>query len=377
MWFIVRGRLNNAAMDCTYSLQWDVFCRVIDNHGDLGVCLRLARHLDARGERVRLWIDDPAALKWMAVNDRERSWAHAWPGIEWHPPTPHQVVVEAFGCHLPESVEASLAVAPPQAWINLEYLSAEPWVERTHGLPSPVMSGPAKGLRKRFCYPGFGPKTGGLLTSMVGGAELASPRSTPIPSGDTDAPGSRQVSLFCYPHAPIGALFHRLADRPTQVWVAGGDASQRAALAAWETLDEAQRRRIRLTPLPWLDQHGYDALLQRCDLNVVRGEDSFVRAQWAGKPWLWHIYRQDDGSHGPKLEAFLDRWLEGLAPTASERWRTTWRAWNGLSAPEQLALNRDDGLEQDGASHALQWRQRLAGWPDLAATLMTWARENP
>ena len=30
---------------------WDLFCRVIDNHGDLGVCWRLARDLAARGER--------------------------------------------------------------------------------------------------------------------------------------------------------------------------------------------------------------------------------------------------------------------------------------------------------------------------------------
>ena len=47
-------------------MRWDIFCKVIDNHGDLGVCWRLACGLAAQGETVRLWVDDPSALAWMA-----------------------------------------------------------------------------------------------------------------------------------------------------------------------------------------------------------------------------------------------------------------------------------------------------------------------
>ena len=48
-------------------MKWDLFCRVVDNFGDVGVCWRLAADLAQRGEQVRLWIDDASALTWMAL----------------------------------------------------------------------------------------------------------------------------------------------------------------------------------------------------------------------------------------------------------------------------------------------------------------------
>ena len=47
-------------------MRWDLFCRVVDNFGDVGVCWRLACELARRGDAVRLWIDDASALAWMA-----------------------------------------------------------------------------------------------------------------------------------------------------------------------------------------------------------------------------------------------------------------------------------------------------------------------
>ena len=44
---------------------WDIFCSVVDNFGDIGVCWRLARRLSAGlGQQVRLWVDDLAADRW-------------------------------------------------------------------------------------------------------------------------------------------------------------------------------------------------------------------------------------------------------------------------------------------------------------------------
>ncbi len=363
-------------MTPTPSLQWDVFCRVIDNHGDLGICLRLARHLHARGERVRLWVDDASAMSWMANGPDEQAWVHPWPTDAWVPPTLHQVVLETFGCHLPACVEERLAQHPPLAWLNLEYLSAEPWVERAHGLPSPVMSGPAKGLVKRFCYPGFTSRTGGLLSESDDGTPPAEKGTGTLDASLPPKP-TRQVSLFCYPHAPLAALFQRLSDRPTRILVTGGRDLQQAALAAWNSLPTAQQQTVALESLPWLTQRDYDRLLQRCDLNVVRGEDSFVRAQWAGKPWLWHIYPQDDGSHAIKLEAFFDLWLSAADPGHAANWRHAWRSWNGLTHPSALASSQADGLGEDGQAHARLWRDRLRQLPNLADTLRTWARVNP
>ena len=43
--------------------RWDIFCKVVDNYGDAGVCWRLARQLVAEhGLAVTLWIDALASL---------------------------------------------------------------------------------------------------------------------------------------------------------------------------------------------------------------------------------------------------------------------------------------------------------------------------
>ena len=131
---------------------WDIFCKVIDNYGDIGVCWRLCRGLAARGQRVRLWVDDASALRWMAPN--------GCPGVEvrpWTQPLPVQelapgdILIEAFGCDIPPEFVAAYvgwlkAKGQKAAWLNLEYLSAEGYVARNHGLPSPVMGGPGAGL---------------------------------------------------------------------------------------------------------------------------------------------------------------------------------------------------------------------------------------
>ena len=139
------------------NLHWDLFCRVIDNFGDVGVAWRLARDLAARGQQVRLWIDDASALRWMAPTG-------APAGIEVLPwdqaltaRSSADVVIETFGCELPEAFVARMAQRrPAPLWLNLEYLSAESYVERSHGLKSPQFSGPGRGL-DRSSVPRNGP----------------------------------------------------------------------------------------------------------------------------------------------------------------------------------------------------------------------------
>ena len=145
---------------------WDLFCRVIDNHGDVGVCWRLAAALAARGERVRLWVDDASALRWMAPAGAVGVTLLKWPGDD-AAITPADIVIEAFGCELPSTFIAAMSALPRQpVWINLEYLSAEAFVERSHGLMSPQLSGPGAGLLKWFFYPGFTARTGGLIREV-------------------------------------------------------------------------------------------------------------------------------------------------------------------------------------------------------------------
>jgi hypothetical protein len=83
---------------------------------------------------------------------------------------------------------------------------------------------------------------------------------------------------------------------------------------------------------------------------LVRGEDSFVRAQFAGKPFIWDIYPQDIDAHLKKLDAFLDVYLKDATPNAQRavleamHWQEFSHWWPALHAMSQ---------------HAIMWRQEL------------------
>ena len=172
------------------TMVWDLFCRVIDNFGDIGVCWRLAAELGRRGQQVRLWTDDTAALVWMAPGALQGG-TRGVQVIGWTDPAPDlrpgEVVVEAFGCAPPDRFVARMAAArPAPVWINLEYLSAEPYVERSHGLVSPQFAGPGAGLQKWFFYPGFSAATG---PPQIGLVPARSPRVAPCPRPSTHRRG--------------------------------------------------------------------------------------------------------------------------------------------------------------------------------------------
>lgn len=334
----------------TGPLLWDIFCRVIDNHGDLGVCWRLARDLASRGHQVRLWVDDARALAWMAPNRPDGIEVRDWPQGAVND-APGDIVIEAFGCEPPPDFVARMgARTPAPRWVNLEYLSAEDYVERSHGLASPQFHGPGAGLTRHFFYPGFTSRTGGLLREQAllapgndfnGRAWLAS-------QGWGAQPGERVVSLFAYANAALPSLLAALAHTPTLLLACPGPLQR-------EVVD---RPGLRTIALPYLPQDDFDRLLQACDLNFVRGEDSFVRAQWAGRPFVWHIYPQDDDAHHAKLEAFMHR------ADLPHDWRAVWRGWNGL-APLAAALPP----LKAGREWAQSWRAHLAAQPDLVTQL--------
>jgi uncharacterized repeat protein (TIGR03837 family) len=345
--------------------RWDIFCQVIDNHGDLGVCWRLARQLHAAGQAVRLWVDDASALRWMAP-DHARSGVEVLPWTQARPDTLAQlsvgdVWIEAFGCQIPEAFVAHGVAARTTAllWINLEYLSAENWVPRMHGLPSPIMSGPARGWTKHFVFPGFTTETGGLLREAdlcqrQAHFDHAAARQQLAPQLSAEA---WLISLFCYEPASLPDLLTSLAGTPHQLLVTPGRplAAVQAALAqgcaepVWRALAHS-------------DQGGFDELLWACDLNFVRGEDSLVRALWAGRAFVWHIYPQDDQAHHAKLEAFLD-WLQ--APSSLRHFH---RVWNGLEPGPLPAL--DEGSWADWTRCAQAARARLLGQQDLLSHLL-------
>ena len=342
-------------------MAWDLFCRVIDNFGDVGVCWRLACGLATRGIPVRLWIDDPTALGWMAPAGHAGVHVMAFDAAE--QAEAGAVVVEAFGCDPPPGFVARMARrAATPVWINLEYLSAEAYVEGSHGLQSPQLSGPGAGLSKWFFYPGFTPGTGGLLR----GAPAPEDRATWLAAHGWAARGQeRVVLLFCYDNPQLPALLDSLAQRPTLMLAAQGAAQRGLAKLT-------QPSHVRTIALPWLPQAQFDQLLHCTDLNLVRGEDSLAQAQWPGLPFVWQIYPQADGAHAAKLDAFLDRFIARTNFADATALRALWRAWNGLG-PWPAALPAAPAWRQ--ATQA--WRDSLCSEPDLIEQLLHFAAQRP
>ena len=364
--------------------KWEIFCRVVDNYGDIGVCWRLARALVAeRGIDVRLWVDDWGTLSRLcpqAVHDgirvagvELRRWMDAFPLEE-----PADVVIEAFGCDLSKGHEQAMAARErPPIWINLEYLSAEDWVSGCHGLSS---LHPELSLKKAFFFPGFVEGTGGLilekglldrrdqLLQKQCRAEWLRAFSKEPLREDT-----LLVSLFGYEPFGLAGLLRRWEkeERPVLLLVPEGrslvgvEAVFGTNLAAGE---EIRRGALRVVALPFTDQDGFDELLWYSDLNLVRGEDSFVRAQWAVRPFVWNIYPQKDDAHFVKLEAFLKLYCVDLREEAASAMAAFWRAWNGRGDTAEAWLAFAQALPEL-ENHARRWCAAQGARPGLVTTL--------
>lgn len=373
--------------------RWDIFSKVVDNYGDAGVCWRLARQLAAEHALdVTLWLDDLAVLARMAPGVVPALAAQSASGVtlrRWTEPLPAaetaDVVIDAFGCGLPDAyAEAAARRSPAPAWFVLEYLSAEAWVNGSHGLLSPH---PRLPLNRRFWFPGFTAKTGGLLRERGlfatrdafrrdAAAEVAMWSSLSVPQRTA---GETRISLFCYPNPALPALLDAWADGDGPVTCIVPEGVAAGALDTWTGGNVPHpghafvRGRVSLNVVPFVAQDDYDRLLWACDVNFVRGEDSFVRAQWAARPFAWHIYPQAEAAHRQKLDAFLERYAAGLEVIPASAARRFWRAWNGQADAGPIG---EAWLDFAAARPHLNrygdaWAGQLAALPDLAGGLVS------
>jgi len=356
--------------------RWDIFCSVVDNYGDIGVTWRLARQLVAeQGCEVRLWVDDLRAFERMCpeIDVRlDQQWQEGvdvrhWPAV-WSSAPAADVVIAAFACQLPpDYMEAMAARERTPLWMNLDYLSAEDWVVGCHRLPSVKF----KGVQKYFFFPGFRPGTGGLLREaglleqrQAFQQDAAAQRQFLQGLGVFPAPGARLISLFAYENAGLASWLDALSTdgHATHLLVPEGrilgDVQHWLGVESLAVGDVHQRGALTVQVLPFVRQEQYDRLLWCCDFNAVRGEDSFVRAQWAGRPLLWHIYRQDEDIHLDKLDAFLDLYTAALSPAANAALVELWQAWN-----------TDGDMTQS-------WKMLLAHWPELSQHAQAWCLEQ-
>jgi uncharacterized repeat protein (TIGR03837 family) len=361
-------------------LRWDIFCRVVDNLGDAAICWRLARQLaNEYSLAVRLWIDQPQALSRLVPGARPGQMQDRVSIECWRDDDPRlsltrseqlaDVVIAGFECELPAGYRHAMTSRRP-VWINLDYLSAQAWVDTHHGLPSPK----SDGLTEYFFFPGFTSESGGLLreADLIDRCEQfdcdPSARIDFLRSLDIDArPGERFMSLFCYPDSPVAELIDGLKAIEGQVSAAPGKPENWQLLIPEGIAPELSVRRG-VRRVPFLSQTDYDRLLWSCDLNWVRGEDSLVRALWSGRPLIWQAYRQTGEAH---------RWLKDaeLPDPAATAWRKAHTAWNTAPDPASRALITaalPPTLEQLPAiaAGARRWRTAQIGQSDLARRLV-------
>ncbi|WP_036303579.1 elongation factor P maturation arginine rhamnosyltransferase EarP [Methylotenera sp. L2L1] len=370
---------------------WDIFCKIVDNFGDIGVCWRLARQLQKEHHlNIRLFIDDlnvaeqliPALDTSLAQQTIQNITI-----VSWHTETTFthaaQVVIESFACELPPSYLALMH--PDTIWINLEYLSAETWVDDFH-----AKSSKRGQLTRHFFFPGFTTNTGGLLREH----EIVKTKQESVnnqahqqdflKSLDLPANDDLKISLFCYPHAPIASLLTAMAASNQRVscYVPASSIlpsvanffGQNAEQGLLHIGGQLTHHNLTVHVVPFLSQDDYDKLLSHCDINFVRGEDSWIRAIWAGKPFIWQPYLQTEQTHIKKLHAFLNLYFSECESTdieAAFALHDAWQSEQVSSAIWQGYLNKLTAL----STYSLQQSATYSQQTDLATKLVIFSEK--
>ena len=369
---------NDAALDDSQlrkKFRWAIFCKVIDNFGDAGVCWRLAQQLAGQyGFKVDLFIDQVNIIgpfgryTGYEAYDASELQVQPWPNAgdadpvtnkALHPlsltpsqtqtqlstahfqsklPADYDVIVAAFASVLPASWLDLMAGRRERSWFNLEYLSAEPWVAQCHLLNSIK---PISGACETFFFPGFETGTGGLLREpWIKTRELA-----PVVTENAKNVNNLTISIFCYENAPVQQLLDQLEGRTVTIKLASSGWTFSPVLSVNTTLT--------VENLPFLSQDEYDQLLARCDLNFVRGEDSLVRAIWAAKPFVWQLYEQDENAHIVKLEAFLATYCAPSNNELKTLITSIFCWWNQIEVADQKLTAELSAFSINNAVHQL------------------------
>lgn len=363
-----------------------IFCTVIDNYGDIGTTWRLALQLQQEYQQnVTLFVDDIKALAQLVpetdiLADTQtllgvtiHQWKSDFLDIE-----PSDLVIEAFACTIPSNYRLAMK-ARKSIWINLEYFSCEDWVAGCHGLPSYQHDG----LKKWFFFPGISTKSGGLLRekSLLQERDAFCAHSQqqiewcqqwqiPLPQDN-----GVKVLLFGYENTALPDLLQQLSQQniPIDVYLPAGKLRSSAQLrfpnddlTTGKTLSLGS---LKLHLIPFLPQAVFDRLLWLCDFNFVRGEESLVRAIWAGKPFIWHIYPTEDGAHWDKLNAFMSAYsMPSILTQLNREWNQQQLSTNYM----QRLLTELKTLKQTSAE--LTWL--LSQQDDLCKQLIAFVQSK-
>ncbi|AFZ83516.1 conserved hypothetical protein of the DUF2331 family [Candidatus Kinetoplastibacterium blastocrithidii TCC012E] len=293
-------------------MEADIFCKIIDNYGDIGFCWRLAKHLSCEYKwSIRLIVDDLCAFscieKTLDISANSQIVQDInimkWNVSLENSLTPSDIILETFSCDIPNAFKKIMLLDIRRfIWINIEYLSAEQWVEDCHLLSSNL----SNGLKKTFFFPGFTSKTGGLIVEQDFLKNKKSLKESIYNQEDfLKSLGIKHKRseflfclLFCYPDAPVNDLIRSMKLLNKKIVLIANDQSL--------FINANSTNNLKLVLIPFIDQDSFDKLICCMDINFIRGEDSFVRALLSGNPLIWNIYKQENNTHIDKLKSWLN-----------------------------------------------------------------------
>ena len=315
----------------------DIFCEIIDNFGDIGVVYRISKELKKIFQNVRIRIVLNRLEEFKAINKKVKdvdyqeidglicvTEKYVKENMESFGVS--DVFIEAFGCNVPEEY-VKAAKENSKLWINLEYLSGEKWIEDFHLCESLIDS---KTLKKIFFMPGFSEKSGGViidsgfLERMKYGKE------------NRDEVFKKYFKDFDLKDKFIGTVFSyeknfenlletlKNYEKETVLLLMGEKTQKSFSEILKKNLTEdygniVKYGKITMIYSDFFSQEEYEEIISASDFNFTRGEDSFVRGIILRKPFMWHIYLQEEKAHMDKIKAFTERFKESVEVSEEEK----------------------------------------------------------
>ncbi len=318
---------------------WHIFAKVIDNYGDMSIAWRLASGLVDYGQKVTLFIEkkediEPILKLQKNISFNVKSFNEASAEID-----NVNNIISVFDVPLPPGYLDN--IQHPSNLFIYEYLSAENWVKDFHMKPSLTEN---SFINKRYFYPGFNDKTGGLLRERDYFYQESEDLAKCI-----EQDSHFQASFFYYSHTSYESIELIKKLKPDC-----------KALILDELIEfKDLKNETWVEGFKMMAFADYDRLLQSSNLNFVRGEDSLTRAIFSGRPFIWQPYVQENNHHLVKLEAFINYFFSDLDVTVYSIVRAVYYDWSqGLIKKDNFSkyLNR---FEEITSYHKKKSRHHL------------------
>ena len=280
-----------------------IFCDIIDNYGDAGFCIRFTRALLEYIKTVAIFTNKPNIfykvigennLILINANTEILSIFHNSRTSFEIPYSANYIIFDLFETQAPLEFLIFFSDRSNVQRIALDYLSTEKWSEPLQGMQAPdsrmlqtIDKNLLKFRQRRWYSPGISKKSGGLIwenRKSIDYLERKKARERVLSLKETKIFGelSEEAFFICdFSYEKFRfSFFNKFAkERSFVIW------SPRAIT---------------------LCQADFDIILQSMDLNIVRGEDSFVTAHFAASskwkvPFLWQPYLEQNLNHKKKF----------------------------------------------------------------------------